>query len=84
MDYSQYINRKPFHTLRCSPSGFRAYQDEEFRLRALFKRDALEDVGLTGHVKADKAFDLAWAEGHVDGYSSVYDQLVPLADLLLD
>jgi len=84
MDFDKYINHKPFLTLRRSPSIFRAYQDESFRLKTLFKQDALRDVGLTGHPKADRAFDVAWGEGHAFGFDTVHGWLRTLADLLLD
>jgi len=55
----------------------RAARDEEFR------KDALEYVGLTGHPKADKAFDMAWDHCHSDGYSAVLYDLEIRADLIL-
>lgn len=56
---------------------------EQSRLGALFKLEALEDVGLTGHPKAEKAWALAWENGHSGGYSDVYSLLVDYAELLL-
>lgn len=58
------------------------WAEEERRLRDLFKKDALEEVGLTGHPKANKAFEMAWDRG--DGYREVMVELEELAELLLD
>lgn len=60
----------------------KAHRDEETRLMARFQVDALADVGLTHHPKAQKAFELAW--GHANGLHEVYEYLVELADLLLN
>ena len=59
------------------------YHDDVNRLELQFKQDAIRDVGLDGHEKADAAFSLAWAEGHSAGLYNVYDFLVKLADLIL-
>ena len=61
-----------------------AYNAESRRLEDLFKRDALDDVGLFGHPKAEKAFNMAWDRGHSAGYSEVYSELQDLAELLVD
>ena len=58
------------------------YHAEQARQDSLFKADALEDVGLAGHPKAEKAWALAWENGHSGGYSDVYSHLVDYADLL--
>ena len=50
----------------------------------LFKADALEAVGLTGHPKADKAYAFAWELGHASGYSEVFSYLQDIADVLKD
>jgi hypothetical protein len=61
----------------------RQYDENTSKLEGDFKRDALEDVGLTGHPKADKAFQKAWEDGHSDGLYRVHAELEELADLLL-
>lgn len=61
-----------------------AYQAEENRLHALFANEALTDVGLLGHPKADKAFALAYDRGHAHGYHEIHQELRALAELLLD
>lgn len=63
--------------------GRTAYYEDSSRLRAEFRKDAIEDAGLTGHKKADKAFDIAWGEHHDNGLENVVDFLGDLADLLL-
>jgi len=61
-----------------------AYEKEKYRLQALFKKDAIEESGLEGHPKAEKAFTLAYREGHSGGYFDVYYYLTIFAELLLD
>jgi hypothetical protein len=58
-----------------------AYRAETRRLDAEFKADALAEVGLTGHPKADAAYSLAWEYGHAAGLSEVMNYLPELADL---
>ena len=47
-----------------------------------FKEDALEDVGLTGHPKAEEVWCLAWQYGHAGGFNDVYNYLGELAELV--
>lgn len=61
-----------------------AYGEESARLDEEFKKDALEEAGITGNPKADKAYSLAWDRGHSCGYSEVFNELLDLAELLLD
>lgn len=82
MQFSNYINRLPYARRSADPKGWEAYQAEENRILAQFKTDALEDVGLKGHPKAQKAFALAWEHGDKD-FNAVYGWLVELADLIL-
>ena len=58
-----------------------AYSAEEARLLEKFKQDALDDVGLKGHPAADAIYAKAWEDGHSNGYSEVYNELLDLADL---
>ena len=60
------------------------YYAEGKRLLELFKQDVLADVGLTNHPKADKAYGLAWENGHASGLSEVYNHLMRYAELLKD
>lgn len=59
----------------------RKYNEEEVRLYDLFKHDALDDVGLLDHPKADKIFYFAWDHGHSSGYSEVYYWLLEVSEL---
>ena len=58
-----------------------AYNKETNRLMAEFKHDALDDVGLLNHPKADKIYAKAWEDGHASGLYSVYQELCELAEL---
>lgn len=73
--------------VRRSPANeesWQEYQAEHRRLHELFKSDALAEVGLTQHPKANKAFDLAWDDGHGYGLREVLYHLERYADLLLN
>lgn len=61
----------------------KAYNAEQDALYEQFKADALDDVGLKWHPKADKAVALAYERGQSDGLWGVYTELEVLADLLL-
>lgn len=84
MDFNKYKNTKPFATHFQDVEVHDAWAAEERRLAVLFKTDALADVGLTAHPKADKAFGFAWEHGHANGLSEVHYWLQEMADLLLD
>jgi hypothetical protein len=51
-------------------------------LEAEFKADLFDEHGVTGHPKANRAFDLAWDRGHSAGYQEVANYFDDLADLL--
>lgn len=77
MNFDDYTNSIPY-----SQETRGEYQAEEARLRAQFKADALEDLRLTGHPKADKLMAIAWDMGHSSGYQEVYNYAAELAPLL--
>jgi hypothetical protein len=64
--------------------GLEGYRIEERRLMALFKKDALEDCGLTNHPKAVKAWDFAWSHGHASGLHNVHFWLSEVAELFTE
>ncbi len=49
----------------------------------LFMKEALEECGLTGHPRADKAYSYAWEEGHSAGIAEVLSHLEEIADVLI-
>jgi len=61
----------------------RVYRAEEERLLAKFKADALEEVGLKDHPKADIAWAKAWEHGHSSGFSEIYYWLDEFAEVIL-
>jgi hypothetical protein len=61
-----------------------AYGAESNRLHDLFKHDCLEENGLLDHPKAEKAWEIAWREGHHGGYNGVDCVMSYLAELLID
>lgn len=61
-----------------------AYYAAQAQMRLQFKADVLQEHGLTGHPKADKVYDMAWQEGHADGYGNIERWVEDLAELVLD
>jgi len=74
----KYVSRKK------DEAQWQAYKDELARLDAEFKRDALKEVGLENHPKANKAFAFAWSLGHASGFSEVFSYLEEIAEILKD
>ncbi len=58
------------------------YDDNEGSLITLFKKDLLEDLGITDHPKADKLYDMAWEDVHSAGLEEVYNVALDLVELL--
>ena len=81
MDFEKYRNTK--HWVARSHPEYKTkreeYEKEEAAKTALFKHDALIEVGLSGHEAAERAFKYALQEGHSDGYSCVFDKLLEIA-----
>lgn len=48
-----------------------------------FQVDAIEEVGLTGHPLAERAFGYAWDEGHYAGFPEVYSKLTRIAEVIV-
>jgi len=63
--------------------AIRAYRQENVRLDNLFKADALEELGLTDHPKANRFFELCWNEGHGSGFYEVWNEMDKWSDLLI-
>ncbi len=63
--------------------AYDTYRTEDGRIHDKFRADLLEDLGMTGHPKADKFFSKAWEDGHAHGYSEVYNVAQNLVDLVL-
>lgn len=59
------------------------YRRDQARLLQQFKQDAIQEAGLAGHPKADRAYDKAWDDRHSSGIIEVMDELESLAELLL-
>jgi hypothetical protein len=59
------------------------YKEENDRLLKLFKHDCLDENGLLNHPKAEKAWEIAWREGHSLGYIDIDSVMSYLAELLI-
>jgi hypothetical protein len=85
-----YTSRLPY------PKGFRsnwgveekvlhkAYMLDSDKLDDQFKADALEELGVTRHPKAQRLYELAYEHGHAGGYSDIWTYLNDFADLIRD
>lgn len=60
------------------------YTDEVLRLQNEFRRDLIEDYGISSHPKANKLFDTAWDLGCSIGYHAVKDYFQDLINLVID
>lgn len=58
------------------------YFTESKNLERQFKVDLADELGLTGHPKFDKLFEIAWDRGHSSGFQEVYNEAQELAELL--
>jgi hypothetical protein len=63
---------------------YEAWEKDQGRLEEIFRNDAIEAAGLTGHPKADKLFHYAWREGHASGRCDVAIILCEIAELMLE
>jgi hypothetical protein len=61
-----------------------AYKADADRLDEQFKIDALQELGVSGHPKAQKLYSLAYEHGHTGGYSDIWSYLNDFADLIKD
>lgn len=51
-------------------------------LQEQFKTDLIEELGITGHPKAELLYSIAWQMGHSSGYSDVHTHATDMVDLL--
>lgn len=59
------------------------YNKKSCDLHDKFKHDALDDVGLLEHPKANQIFSFAYEHGHSSGFHDVYYWLSELAELFI-
>jgi hypothetical protein len=59
-----------------------AYLKESISLKNAFKKDLLEELGVTDHPKAKLLMDKAWEYGNSGGYNDVADWAWNLVDFL--
>lgn len=78
MNFDNYVNTVDYKLSR------QAWHEEERRLSEAFRLDALKDVGLAEHPKAEKAYNFAYSLGHSSGYSEILFYLNEIAQVLLD
>ena len=78
----KYDNKFPFFSTLENRRGWEAYQAEAKRLYDAFKNDLAHEYGLAKHPKFEKAFEIAWEQGHGSGYSDVAIYFDELAELI--
>lgn len=61
--------------------AMQAYREDTARLENMFKKDALDNVGMTGSV-GELLFYKAWDKGRSSGYYSVWSELVELVSFI--
>ena len=61
--------------------AIKIYRENKSKIYNQFKHDALDDVGLLGHPKADIIYSKAWDRGHSSGLPEVLLHLEDLAEL---
>lgn len=59
------------------------YNEETGRLSDEFKKDLLQEFGISEHPNADNIYAYAWALGHSGGYSDVYSVINEMSDYKL-
>jgi hypothetical protein len=60
------------------------YNEERVRLQEEFRRDLIEEYGMTGHPKADKLFNKSWDMGCSLGYEAVQEFFEDIVELFQD
>lgn len=58
------------------------YREAQHDAEDRFKFELLADLGILGHEKADKLYEMAWERSHSEGYESVYHTAEELSELL--
>ncbi len=58
------------------------YHKEDARLQDLFKTDLLEELGITGHPKADQFYAKCYERNHSGGFSDIGSIAHDLIDLM--
>lgn len=79
-----YDTKVPYVDSRKDNDKYMAYIQDVYRLQMVFKKDALEHVGLSKHPKVEKIWIFAWEHGHSSGYDDVLNWLEELSDLMAE
>jgi hypothetical protein len=78
----EYSHKLPYSSPRENREAFQVYRDEYRRLEEQFKADALAELGLTNHPKAELLFTMARANSSGEGYRAVYEEMEELSELM--
>jgi hypothetical protein len=77
-----YTTKLPWATHRNDPAASKAYRDDNIRLMDEFKKDLLEDLGITNHPKAEIFFSKVWDHAHSSGLMEVLNYAEDLVELI--
>ena len=78
----EYNHKLPYSSPREDREACAAYRTESTRLRNQFQIDAMAELGLTNHPKAERLFEIAWDNRHSEGYRGVYEEMEELSELM--
>lgn len=85
MNVYERINANQYHPT-CWPvfdkKGRSKYYSEKAKLERQFKKDLLEELGVTDNPKANLLFEKAWELGHSHGLTEVVSYAHDLVDLI--
>jgi len=59
------------------------YREKQQEVNLEFRAALEEDYGTNGHPKADKLWEMAWEDGHSEGYCGVENCYDKYSDLIL-
>ena len=62
---------------------FNKYKGNSPAVHEEFRQDAMKELGIEGHDKADWMWSLAWKHGHLYGFKEVFFQLRDLTKMLV-
>lgn len=80
-DYGKRLDAHSFELAEWK-ERLKLYHEARRKVDARFRDDLLEALGIQNHPKANKLYDMAWEEGHSEGYRRVADVAEELAELL--
>lgn len=85
LNHTRFDEAMDYYELELVPKYHKAieeYHNRDNQIYIQFKCDLFSKHNLTGHPKANRAFEMAWDMGHASGYEEVEQHFDELAELL--